>query len=94
MKDYRINILIVIASINIYLLIKSFVSHSEIKAVKSQIENNFITAERAYFEGQKDAMNGDLRIGRAVLNGHTCYFWTKNCWDNSSRVVQFIPTCQ
>ena len=51
MKDYRINILIVIASINIYLLIKSFVSHSEIKAVKSQIENNFITAERVYFEG-------------------------------------------
>lgn len=34
--------------------------------------------EYAYFEGQKDAINGDVRIEQ--LND-TQYIWTKSCWD-------------
>lgn len=45
--------------------------------------------EKAYFEGQKDAINGDVRIRK---NNDGCWVWTKSCWDggdtpNSIRVL-------
>ena len=43
--------------------------------------------EKAYFEGQKDAIEGDIRIQK--VGNH--YKWTKSCWDNSDRVVKFDP---
>lgn len=38
-------------------------------------------AEKAYFEGQRDYMEGDIRIG---YNADGCYYWTKSPWDSGS----------
>ena len=38
--------------------------------------------EEAYFEGQKDALNGDVRIRK---NGDSCWIWTKSCWDSGTQ---------
>ena len=44
--------------------------------------------EKAYFEGQKDALNGDVRI---KLNKDSCYHWIKSPWD-SGRIPDYNPT--
>lgn len=36
--------------------------------------------ERAYFEGQRDAIEGDVRINRDETN--KCYRWSKSPWDD------------
>ena len=46
------------------------------------------TAEKAYFEGQKDAINNDIRI---KLNSDSIYVWTKSPW-NSGKQPKFNPT--
>lgn len=38
--------------------------------------------ERAYFEGQKDALNGDVRI---MKNFDSCWVWAKSCWDDGTQ---------
>lgn len=42
---------------------------------------------KAYFEGQKDAINGDVRI--AIKD--SVYIWTKSCWDDGTKPL-FNPT--
>jgi len=37
--------------------------------------------ERAYYEGQRDAINGDIRIKRNI---DSCYIWVKSPWDDGS----------
>lgn len=44
--------------------------------------------ERAYFEGQKDAINGDIRIRK---NNDGCWVWTKSCWDGGD-TPKFNPS--
>ena len=44
--------------------------------------------EEAYFEGQKDALNGDVRI---KLDKDSCYQWIKSPWD-SGRIPDYNPT--
>jgi hypothetical protein len=44
--------------------------------------------EEAYFEGQKDAINGDIRI---KMNKDSCYVWIKSPWDEGMNPV-YIPT--
>ena len=44
--------------------------------------------EKAYFEGQKDAINGDIRIRK---NNDGCWVWTKSCWD-SGKPPKFNPS--
>ena len=39
-----------------------------------------IAQEWAYFEGQKEAMNGDIRI--KYDEQLKTYSWTKSCWDD------------
>jgi len=46
------------------------------------------TAEEAYFEGQKDYMNGNIRIQK---NGD-CYVWIKSPWDGT--LNQIPRKCQ
>lgn len=46
------------------------------------------TAEKSYFEGQKDAINGDIRI---KLNSDSIYYWTKSCWDSGNK-PDYNPT--
>ncbi len=40
--------------------------------------------EYAYFEGQKDALNGDIRIGMNNVKG---WVWTKSPWDDTTPVI-------
>lgn len=43
--------------------------------------------EKAYFEGQHDAIAGDVRIGK---NADSCWVWTKSCWDDG-KIPVFDP---
>ena len=38
--------------------------------------------EYAYFEGQRDALDGDIRI---KLNQDSCYIWCKSPWDSGKQ---------
>ena len=50
-----------------------------------------IALEKAYFEGQKDALQGDWRV---MLNSDSCYVWKRNPWDYGLS-VEFEPkTCK
>lgn len=42
-----------------------------------------VALEYAYFEGQKDALNGEIKI--AQVDG--CYIWTASPWDSGSEPV-------
>lgn len=42
--------------------------------------------EKAYFEGQKDALNGDVRI---VLNSDSTYVWRKSPWGGGRKPTYF-----
>lgn len=44
--------------------------------------------EQAYFEGQRDALEGDVRIKR---NENGCWIWTKSPW-NTGRQPEFDPS--
>lgn len=44
--------------------------------------------EKAYFEEQKDAINGDVRIRK---NNDGCWVWTKSCW-NGNEPPKFNPS--
>lgn len=46
------------------------------------------SAEQAYFEGQRDAINHDVRI---QLNRDSIYVWIKSPWDSNRQPI-FIPT--
>ena len=56
----------------------------------SVVDNDdlYKVTEQAYFEGQKDALNNDIRIKR---NQDSCWIWTKSPWDNS-REPKFNPS--
>jgi hypothetical protein len=67
--------------------LQSKLNDSEIKYansgtdVDSLLLNEVIKiAERAYFEGQKDAIEGDVRISKK----DSIYVWTKSCWDGGN----------
>lgn len=44
--------------------------------------------ENAYFEGQRDAINGDIRIR---LNSDSVYIWVKSPWNTGEKPI-FTPT--
>lgn len=44
--------------------------------------------ERAYFNGQRDAINGQVRI---KLNSDSTYVWTESPWDNNI-LPTYTPT--
>ncbi len=46
------------------------------------------TLEEAYFEGQRDAINDDVRI---KLNNDSYYVWIKSPWDSNRKPI-FNPT--
>lgn len=57
---------------------------------KDKFKNAFQEcAERAYFEGQKDAINGDIRIARI----DSIYVWKKSPWDSGKRSI-YHPTIE
>ena len=44
--------------------------------------------EQAYFEGQRDALENDVRIKR---NQDSCLIWTKSPWDSGKQPI-FNPS--
>ena len=44
--------------------------------------------EQAYFEGQRDALENDVRIKR---NQDSCWIWIKSPWDNNEQPI-FEPS--
>jgi len=46
------------------------------------------SCEKAYFEGQRDAIDGDIRI---KLNSDSTYVWTKSCWNSGTKPI-YNPT--
>jgi len=44
--------------------------------------------EKAYFEGQRDALDGNVRIR---LNTDSSYIWIKSPWDDRTPPI-YIPT--
>ena len=57
---------------------------SSVSSVQHVIKKEF---ERAYFEGQRDAIEGDIRIKKTRDN---CWIWTKTCWD-SGQQTEYEP---
>lgn len=43
-----------------------------------------IQQEESYFEGQKDALNNDVRIKKIH---DSCYIWTKSPWNNHKKPI-------
>lgn len=65
------------------------------QSTKSNTTDDLISAvryevEKAYFEGQKDAINGDIRIKRSEF-GNT-WEWTKSPWDSGRTPVFKLKT--
>lgn len=46
------------------------------------------TVEMAYFEGQRDALENDIRIKRSQ---DSCWIWTRSPWDDDTQPV-FDPS--
>jgi hypothetical protein len=46
--------------------------------------------EYGYFNGQQDAINGDIRIKQI---DSTCYIWIKSPWDDPKTKVLYQPNC-
>lgn len=47
--------------------------------------------EYAYFEGQRDALGGDVRIEMSPIDGR--WLWVKSPWDDyPERIISFQPT--
>lgn len=83
--------------ISYYIIVSNYVREKEsnfkleyAKSAESIEHSLYSTIEYAYFEGQKDALNGDWRIEKI----DTCYFWTKSCWDNNKPVTYNPPSCK
>ena len=47
-------------------------------------EKLYEAAEAAYFEGQKDALNGEIKIKK---NQDSCWIWTKSPWESGRRPI-------
>lgn len=79
--------LIVISMIIIgYMLINKSIEREKEKSTSIQqvIKKE---CERAYFEGQRDAIEGDIRIKKTK---ESCWIWTKSCWD-SGTPTEYVP---
>ncbi len=70
-------------AIGLLLLILYFSPNSS-ESIPSKTSRSI--AEYGYFEGQKDALKGDVRIAKE--NGK--WVWKKSCWDNGKE-TSFVP---
>jgi len=49
--------------------------------------------EKAYYEGQHDALTGDIRIEK-VKDSEDCWQWIKSPWDDNSQPKFHPPICK
>jgi len=87
-------VLAVLVAVSIPVLI--FIHDKEVERRFSEIRNvtNEIikVTEQAYFEGQKDALNGDIRIllVKDTLKDTVKWTWVKSPWPNGQKPL-FVP---
>ena len=79
----QITIILIISVLFLYFCTDYIISS------KQDIEKSIIKAcEQNYFEGQKDAINGDIRI---KLNSDSIYYWIKSPHNDGHEPI-FNPT--
>lgn len=76
MKNFIAGVIITVVAI--------FISMVASKKRKNEIQS---ALEKAYFEGQKDAINNDIRISFK----DSIYHWVKSPWNNGKNPI-FTPT--
>jgi hypothetical protein len=60
----------------------------ESKALKSELKTSLKElAEASYFEGQKSALEKDIRIKKVWVNGEFIYVWIRSPWDDGTMPV-------
>jgi len=62
---------------------------SEDSPAKELLDLIKLKMEYAYFEGQKDALNGDFRIKKTYEG---VYVWVSSCWDESLDPMLYDPS--
>jgi hypothetical protein len=83
MKNWLFGILLVCSFSLLGLSIFNLTSGQETR--KQQMLNAVIKhAEECYFEGQKDALEGDIRIKQV---NDSCWVWTKSPWDEGRKAI-------
>lgn len=92
MKNFLMkNKILILASASVMivtLFFLFFTTKNTEKNIVDVVDAIQIIAEQAYFEGQKDAINGDIRITKI----NSCYVWTKSPWNNGTNPI-FQPDC-
>ena len=87
MQKFKLYLLAALATV--LLLATGLSSCSYVLVDKKEVEFKTTQAiERAYFEGQRDALDGDVRI---KLNKDSSYYWIKSPW-NSGKAPIYTPT--
>lgn len=74
MKNFLIISIIMLFSSCDYVIVDKYETDKKIQEL----------AEKAYFEGQKDFMENDIRIKK--LN-NSCYIWIKSPWNNKTEPI-------
>ncbi len=88
---FKINSFIILIGAYLLFLIswRLFAPESnKIQYISIEATTDFKAIERAYFKGQRDYMNGDIRVGRV----DSCFFWIKSPW-NDGKEPEFDPKC-
>ena len=84
------NRLIVILSVvcillTVILITVNIKDSKDTKTLETKVEGALTAAlEAAYFEGQLDALNSDIRISKT---NDSVYVWTKSPWDSGKKPV-------
>lgn len=81
----RISIASVVVKISLLLLLIILYFNVSSDTTITRYEYIKVEREGAYFEGQKDALSGDIRIVKIVHNGDTCWTWKTSPWDSGSQ---------
>ena len=68
------------------ILILFFLSSCDLGVIKE--DHYYEALEYSYFEGQKDALNGDIKIKK---NNDSCWIWMETPWE-SGRPPIFNPS--
>jgi hypothetical protein len=84
------NILIILTVLIFVIFVSARYTFNEYDRTISRIDSVLTySLEKAYFEGQKDAIKGDIRIKYNTVD--SSYNWVRSPWDNNKAPI-FIPT--
>lgn len=74
----KIIVLLLVAMVVVMVVVMVFITPSSDYCIVSMSTIDE-ACEYSYFEGQRDALEGDIRI---KLNHDSCWIWTKSPWDS------------